>query len=278
MVDNFHISTGATKYRTRAIFYPSADGHLKMARIENFSRPTFRRSGWEDSFPPPVPPQGGAQKHDGEGSADNVRRAVRRAQTAAFDAIMCNPDLNLFATVTFSPEKVDDKADYDECFKYLNTFLSNRVRRRGLKYICAAELTKVGDIHFHMICNADALQLARAVNVNTGKPLSHKGKPLYNLTEWTRGFSSAEFISADEFGNARERVSKYIFKYIGKAHGGADLHKVGGRYLLKGGELKQPVVLLGDSPDEFTADVKTVYEKHLEIADAGCFFDVYYYV
>jgi hypothetical protein len=206
-----------------------------------------------------------------------VRRAVRRAQTAAFDAIMCNPDLNLFVTVTYSPDAVNDKSNYDECFGYLNTFLSNRVRRRGLKYICAAELTKKGDIHFHMICNAAALQLVPAVNVNTGKPLKHKGKQLYNLAEWTRGFSSAEYISADEIGNERERVSKYIFKYIGKAHGGEDLHKVGGRYLLKGGDLRQPVVLLGDDEKAFSTG-EPVYEKHLDIAAAGCSFDVYYFL
>lgn len=257
---------------------------MRLARIEHFSRPTFREAGWEDregefSLPLPVPPTGEAQLPREGSKEENIRRAVRRAQGAAFDAIMCNPDLNLFATVTFSPEKVGDKSDYGECFRYLNTFFSNRVRRNGLKYICAAELTKAGDIHFHAICNADALRLARAVNFNTGRPLSHKGKPLYNLTDWERGFSSAEFISADEFGSERERVSKYIFKYIGKAHGGADFNKVGGRYLLKGGDLRKPRAVFGDSPEEFfPAQAQFTYEKHLDIADAGCKFDVYYFI
>lgn len=259
---SFHVPDSTITHAARAVYYPVEGGGLRLARIEQFSRPMFREDGWEVVTDGRAPRATVCDPRP-TAAADNLRRAIRRAKQNAFDAIMCNQDMNLFATLTYSPDAVEDKSDYKECYKYLNTFLSNRVQRRGLKYVCAPELTKKGDVHFHMICNAQGVgELAQAFSPHTGKPLKRHGKPLYNLAEWTRGFSSAEYITDLEGdGSAYDRVAKYIFKYIGK-----DLNsKVGGRYLLMGGALQRPAYAYADDASEFSTGVLVRYEKNVKI-------------
>lgn len=263
------MSKTGTYYTTKAVYYPTSEG-LRLARVEAFNAPRFRAGGWEDEQRGGACRRGtsedeprGSGEADEKTSRENARRAVRRAKNAAFDAIMCNPDIDLFATLTYSPDEVEDKASYQECYRYLNTFFSNRVQRRGLKYVCAPERTKKGDVHFHFLCNSSAVKLTEAISPYTGKVLTHGKKILYNLPEWTRGFSSAEFIT--EGGENRDAVAKYIFKYIGKE----TENKVGGRYLLTGGDLVRPVYAYGDSPSEFIEEGAEKYHKVVTLEDYG---------
>jgi hypothetical protein len=279
-----HVPTNQIYTPVRAIYYPTEDG-MRLARVESFSKPVFAPSGWEDATPRP-PKEGAkgasmavenAEKGDAREPADaeaNARRAIRRAKQNAFDLIMCNPDMNLFATLTYAPDQVEDKADYKECYRYFNSFVSNRVQRRGLKYVCAPERTKAGDIHFHMICTAAAFDMAVARNPYNSHIITRHGKPLYNLLDWKRGFSSAEYITdrkAD--GTAVERVAKYIFKYIGKDIGS----KVGGRYLLTGGAFTHPVVQYGDAVGEFSTG-KPTYTKRYDDDSIGVHYSCEYYI
>lgn len=250
----FSISEAATYYNCRAKYYRQADGTKRLASIQTFNVPKFRPEGWEQREK-----KNGCSIFEGgedldevedltQANPNDIERATRRARKNAFDIIMCNPDLDLFGTFTYSPEKVTDKADYDECFKYLNTWLSNRVQRNGLKYVCVPERTKAGDIHFHAIMNSSALKLSQSISPKSGRPLTHNGKPLYNIKDWARGFTSAEMItrnSADE--DERAMVSKYIFKYMGKQAG----QKIGGRYVLIGGDVQKPFYVYGDGPSDF---------------------------
>lgn len=268
-----HVPANQIYTPVRAIYYPTEDG-LRLARVESFSKPVFAPAGWEDATPrPPKEGAKGASEATAESAEANARRAIRRAKQNAYDLIMCNPDMNLFATLTYSPDEVEDKADYKECYRYLNSFLSNRVQRRGLKYVCAPERTKAGDIHFHMICTAGAFDLAPARSPYNSHFLKRHGKQLYNLIDWRRGFSSAEYITDREGdGTATERVAKYIFKYIGKDLGS----KVGGRYLLTGGAFTHPVTQYGDSPDEFSTDLPT-YVKRYDAPEIGVHYECRYY-
>lgn len=254
----------------RAKYYVLPDGTYRLASVQAFNKPRFREQGWEQR-----------QKKNGrsiilegeeqedietgrEASTSDIERATRRARKNAFDVIMCNPDMNVFATFTYAPDAVDNKASYDECFKYLNTWLSNRVQRKGLKYVCVPERTKAGDIHFHAIMNHTALRLRAAISPKTGLPLTHKGNALYNIADWDRGFTSAEFIrTRGEGEDERAAVSKYVFKYMGKQAG----QKIGGRYCLIGGEIRRPVFAYGDSPEEFLDDGAAVYRNHVELPE-----------
>lgn len=255
-------------FPVRAKYYTQPDGSLRLANIQIFAEPRFREDGWEleEKFQKEKKNKRSADE-DGEEDdkkislESDIRRATRRAKIRCFDAIMCNKDMDLFLTVTYSPEKVTDKADYDECYKYLSVWLSNRVQRKGLKYVCVPERTRRGDIHFHMICNSSAFDLIEARSPK-GRLLKHDGKQLYNVPEWKRGFTSAEYITRkSDTDDERAMVAKYIFKYMGKQMGA----KIGGRYVLSGGEMRDPVYLYGDSADAFLPDEEPKY-KH-EVSD-----------
>lgn len=169
---------------------------------------------------------------------ESTKRAKRRARTAVFDYAMCNPDLNLFLTLTFSPEIVN-RYDYSECVKKFNTFFDNRVRRNGCKYVAVAEHHKDGAIHFHALTNAAAF---RGEMVNSGKK-DKRRHVVYNVSGWKYGFSTA----IRTYGE-RANVCKYVCKYISKGE-----RKVGGRWYYHGGSLITPNYLYLNDPDKAAA-------------------------
>lgn len=271
-----NVSERVITYHVKAKYYIGADGIPVLAQVQKFNEPRFKPTGWES-----VENKGGVenfventpQEDEKDSKYDNIGRATRRAKISAFDAIMCNHDLDAFVTFTYSPEKIEDKANYDECYKVLGVWLSNRVQRKGLKYVMVPEHTKKGDIHFHAIMNSKALKLEKAISPKTGRPLTHHGKPLFNVIDWKYGFTSAEIIP-DAIGD-RTAVAKYIFKYMGKQMG----QKIGGRYVLSGGELKQPHYEYGDDEAEFFDDEHTPqYSRCVAIDDGNLIYSEWSFV
>lgn len=169
----------------------------------------------------------------------------------AMDFILCNHDLDTFATLTFDPEKIQ-RDSWKKTYGAARTWLSNRVQRSGLKYIMVPEYHKDGDsIHFHAVMNASALDLIEARYPDSGRLIKRRKqgevKQLYNLADWTCGWSSLERISGK---GSRDKVAKYIFKYMGKQLG----QRIGGRYFLHGGRLAAPVYRYGEDIEEFLGD------------------------
>lgn len=252
----------------RATYYPTPDG-LRLARVQVFDTPKFRPDGWEKvnqekpSFGEASAPDDEPLdvREEGEEGKDrlNLLRASRRARRAAYDLIMCNPELNAFATFTFSPEKVEDKSSYQECYEYLRPWLSNGVQRRDLRYLCVTEETKKGDIHFHALMNSDALDLVAARDPR-GRLVKHHGDQVYNITNWRRGFSTCQIVKPrDEDFDPVEAVAKYLFKYMTKNCGA----KLGGRYVLKGGDLRKPIYVYGDGVEDFCFEAPEAYTVDL---------------
>lgn len=268
------LSETALLCNARATFYPQADGSMKLARVQVFSYPKFKPEGWEtvngntDQLDPcPTPEE--AQEAPPKNAAADLLRATRRARRNAFDIIMCNGDLDAFATLTYSPEAVDDKGSYAECYPYLKNWLSNGVQRRDLKYLCVPELTKKGDVHFHAITNGSALKLDAARSAKSGRLLRHNGDQVYNIKDWHAGFSTAQLIRRREDGDdPRLAVSKYIFKYMGKNLGA----KIGGRYVLTGGKLAHPLYAYGDGVEQFAIDNETS-SFEIELPDGGKYWE-----
>ena len=257
----FHASAHEVKFYCRAKYYRTPEGAMKLAQVQQMGVPAFRVPGFEepeklsrlfDDCADMVEDGGADGGEDGENDPDtlaeviNRRRALRRAKITAFDKILCNSDLDTFGTFTISPEAVGDRASWDDCYKCLKIWLSNRVTRDGLKYIVCPERHIAGGIHFHGIMNRDALDLVQATNAHTGDPLTHNGKPLYNIASWRYGFSSAALVDCNT--TDREKVAKYIFKYMGKQ---GIYGMIGGRYVLAGGKLNTPFYLYGNDPAEF---------------------------
>ena len=164
-----NVSENLVSFPVRAKYYTDIDGKLILASVQKFTRPVFRDKGWEYvdrcesgemEHHVPFTPLG--ENRNKTSDYANLQRATRRAKINAFDLIMCNPDLNLFSTFTYSPELVSDKSSYEDCYDKLSVWLSNRVQRKGLKYVIVPERTLKGDIHFHAIVNDSALSLERA--------------------------------------------------------------------------------------------------------------------
>ena len=265
----FQASESEVKHRVRAKYYITVEGELKLAQVQYMSKPVFTRAGFEkiQRYEKAVVVAEAVEEETHGGTKEkeiglleedkhiaNQLRAMRRARTVAFDKIMCNHDLDMFVTFTFSHEMVKDWANWDDVYKKFREWLSNRVVRNGLKYVICAERHISGGIHFHAIMNSSALKLQRATNPHTGKPIKLKGKLVYNVVDWQGNNTAVKIGKKPE---DRIKVSKYIFKYMQKQGLNG---KIGGRYLLKGGDLKSPVFFYGDDPTEFLEGENWTYE------------------
>ena len=160
------------------------------------------------------------------GPCADMARSCRRARQAVFDLAACN-NFDLFITLTLNRQKVN-RYDYKAAVRRLSTWLDNRVRRAGLRYVIVPEYHKDGAVHFHGLINADAVKL-----VDSGHRYKD-GRTVYNLPEWALGFTTALRLSGSYRG-----VCAYVCKYVTKeVEGGV---KVGGRWYLSGGALLRPV-------------------------------------
>lgn len=257
------------RYNARAKYIPNKDGELVLAMVQGFSFPMFNPDGVEDQKKGKNERSREENDENGDNFAD-IERATRRAKINAFDKILCNHDLDTFATFTYSPDSVADKSSWENCYNHLKVWLSNRVTRNGLKYVVVPERHKSGAIHFHGIMNSSALRLVRARSAKSGRALSHNGNPLYNIDDWSYGFSSAEIIKSG--AEDRTKVAKYIFKYMGKQTG----QKIGGRYMLSGGDLVTPTFLYDDSVDTFTAATPPIYSREVDLGDGKKYYEYSY--
>lgn len=274
----FGVSENLLTTKCKGKYVLSPDGELKLLSIQEFSQPRFRPEGWERS---------GERRGEVIGCSDvdddialeiderekfaNLMRAVRRAKNGAFDLIQCNPDLDTFVTLTLDPTKVEDRSSWDCAYGAIKTWLSNRVQRNGLKYVLISEFHKKGNaIHFHAMMNSTALHLIEARYPNNGRLIKDKGQQVYNLSDYSAGFSTAKIICGE---NATDKVSKYIFKYMGKQIN----NKIGGRYYLHGGELRKPLYRYSDDPDELLLPgAVSTFTKEVEVTQNLRYKEVYF--
>lgn len=212
------------KYNCQVKFYTDNDGVVHPYEIIAFNNLVYgcsrneknRSSFVSDPLPSPSS-EGEAGQRDY--SDESRRRALRNCR----DIATCNPDLNIFTTFTLDSQKIN-RYNYDEIVQKMNDWLSNRVRRNGLKYLIIPELHKDGAIHFHGLLN-DVLERRPA-------GIKHHGKWVYNLPDWTLGFTTAQRVTGKD---CTRKVSEYVLKYITKSS-----EKIGGRYYLHGGTFDTP--------------------------------------
>lgn len=213
--------------------YPDKEtGLWYVAQVLTYDRPKFNPSAsWElrKDSPAESPRDPIQEEEELPSDPDEVRiwkRSYNRARSNCFDLLMCNPDLDTFVTFTVDPSQAD-RQSYPEICSKLSVWLSNRVQRRGLKYILVPEYHKDGvSIHFHGIMNWDGLELSDSGH-------KRRGQKVYNVADLPLGFSTAIRITGED---ALERVSKYIWKYMTKQKG----QKIGGRFFLHGGSMTVP--------------------------------------
>lgn len=249
------ISENLALHQCRAKYVPDPEtGGLRLASIQKASRPIFN-AGFEQLFDKPTLKTDEEIEAVASSPGELVKRATRRAKERCFDYILCN-DLDVFTTLTYSPDTAD-RESYEDVYKKLAVWLSNRVQRRGLRYVCVPEYHADGKaIHFHMLSTRDGLKL-----VDSGH--FKEGKKVYNVADWNWGFSTALLVDGED---AREKVAKYIFKYMGKQMG----QKIGGRYYLSGGKLSEPLFVYADDPAELGDVAQAGYHKSCD-GDWGSF-------
>lgn len=136
---------------------------------------------------------------------DNLARSFRRTRSALYMyARQCIWDY--FITLTYSPDKIENRYDYSLCMKKVHKWINNcKVRKaKDLLYLLVPEQHKDGAWHIHgLLCNTTGLTFT-----DSGKRYS--GKIVYNLDDWKLGFSTATKVT-DTY-----KVSAYITKYITK--------------------------------------------------------------
>lgn len=173
---------------------------------------------------------------------ESVARSKRRAKSKLLDFALCN-NFECFVTLTLDKNCID-RHDYNAVIKKLNTWLDNRVRRNGLKYVGVPELHKDGAIHYHLLCNdtLNTIYSGTVIRPTGGKPVKESTairqgfsldecRNVYNIKDWILGFSTMYYT----YGPV-QRVANYIVKYITKGD-----EKIGGRWYYSGGKLIKPV-------------------------------------
>lgn len=179
--------------------------------------------------------------------------SLRRTKTKISDITICN-DFDLFCTFTFSPEKVNDRADTSECKSKMQKWLKNQREIHGkFKYVIVPEYHKDGkSLHFHALFKNYKGSLK-----DSGK--LQRGRKVYNITSYRTGFTTA--VKIDNI----EKVSSYIKKYITK-----EMPKFEGkkRYWCSD-NLKRPDKIHNPDIDPFTlSQFQQTYQiKHLTISE-----------
>jgi hypothetical protein len=149
------------------------------------------------------------------------QKSIRRAKSRIFDIAIMNVWF-FFVTLTLNGAVID-RENPKIIAHTLKIWLSNKVQRNRLTYLLIPEFHKDGKgIHIHGLVN-DALRLT-----DSGKRTSD-GKVIYNIHDWTYGFSTCIPLTGDV-----EHVAKYITKYISK-----DFRKIFGNFYYSGGSLKR---------------------------------------
>lgn len=155
------------------------------------------------------------------------------------DMLLQVNDFDWFCTLTFDKEKIkrtDDASVYEAYVKYINNI---KHQFPSLKYITVLERHEDGAIHFHMVIGGVPWQ--KLGLVNSGKVCCHwatnknqicspsyynktkhlyeikdtDGLPVYNITSFAYGFTTATRIASKEKCNSY--IKKYISKYLGSS-------------------------------------------------------------
>lgn len=209
-----------TGYNARAKKFPN--GHVQIAL---FDKPIFCNTEYDDmmneirkekSFNQDIQDnktQKVKRVLSEEEQLENAIRSGKRAKKKIADYARSN-EWDWFLTHTFDNESVD-RYDYNACKKKMTKWLNN-IRSRyapNLKYLVVPEQHKDGAWHFHtLLANCGKITFLRATNPHNDLPLSDKkGRPLFNLTNWKYGFTTATRVT-NTLG-----VARYILKYITKS-------------------------------------------------------------
>lgn len=252
----FCFSESEVKHNARVKYYINPDGSSYPVELMVCNNSIFIEEGFERRFL-----NRKTSTNTKKPNNSSIEQAVNRARKNLYDLIRCN-NFKWFVTLTFNDEIVE-RSNYNAVVKKFNQWTSNRVKRNGLCYVAVIERHhKSNGLHFHVLTN-EVVTLSdsgtvkchgrkKPIKASTADryniPISDR-KTVYNISDWSYGFSTAIEITDDEKG---EKVAAYLKKYLTK-----DFEKIGGRYYYSGGLLARPLYTYTDT--DFY-DIEPTYE------------------
>lgn len=178
----------------------------------------------------------------------SLEESKRRARSKVCDIALCNRFEYMF-TWTLDGEKVD-RYDPQVIYKKMRGFLSNATQRKGFTYVCIPEYhARKSDeerpaIHFHGLCTLGDVRIVPALKADGTQRHDNNGRPIFNMSDWTLGFSTCVPLDDDY-----EKAVNYIVKYITKAE-----EKIFGKWYLSSRVLKKsPDIVPIDGGIDFDA-------------------------
>lgn len=221
------VSIDAARHYAKIYTYPCG-----VQDIVASSDPDFGSPGWE-LVGRKKEKQTGRKCKDPK--QEDLIRSMRRARAKLRRLALAN-DFKWFVTLTIDPKKCDS-FDGEAVVRKLNSWCSNMVQRKGLRYILVPERHQSGRIHFHGFFN-DCMEVADSGHVDK------QGHKIFNLPQWSLGFTTA----IELYDNYTKAVG-YVCKYVGKQG-----DKPAGRWYYSGGDIKEPSVDFAEiTPDELKA-------------------------
>lgn len=198
--------------------YPDGSYDLICAADSIFREPGWEEARWDEK------PKAKGREAGKKSEGDDMLRSMRRARAKLRRLALAN-SFEYFVTLTLDPARID-RYDGAAVVKALGTWCDNMARRHGLRYILVPERHKDGAFHFHGFFAGEGVRY-----VDSGHRDS-TGAPVYNLPQWTLGFSTAIRLRGEY-----PAAVGYCCKYIGKQEGQRPL----GRWYYSGGALCEPL-------------------------------------
>lgn len=186
---------------------------LQVANDYIFPSGDFETAGWDGKSKRDYDVSKPGEAKDPERSLEESKR---RAKAKVKDIALCNRFTHMF-TWTLNGNLID-RYDATEVYKKVRAFLSNAVQRQDFRYVLIPEYHKQKEgedkpaIHMHGLCSLGAVPIESAFSKD-GQPITDKaGRPIYNMSSWSWGFSTCVELDADY-----EKAVAYVTKYITKA-------------------------------------------------------------
>lgn len=179
--------------------------------------------------------------------------SINRTKQAIYSYALSN-EWQYFCTFTFNPRLVLS-SDFEECVRAFSKWLQVVHQRvcPDIVYLVVPEYhSDKKKFHFHcLMSNIEGLLL-----VDSGK--RSNDRILYNIYNYTLGFSTAVKIDNEEF--SQEKICNYMLKYITKDL--VSLSKGKKRYWISKNTIKKPVVDYYLLDSDFSENIK---KKSLDV-------------
>lgn len=143
-----------------------------------------------------------------------LKKRVKERREKIIDIAFSN-SWEYFLTLTFDPKNkkyFPFGYSHDQAIKLLTKWLNNQRKKNiYMKYIIVSEFHKEsGHLHFHGLFSHVNWSLSKAINPKTNNPIILNDTQIYNLNDYTLGFSTISLIKDSS------KVSIYLSKYITK--------------------------------------------------------------